>query len=132
MSVRRSSTGPGFIARGCHLTLMSTLGEGKQTMFGKRRKELDEIIPEETLKLSPKAKQTLDNVRPFIVHLGDPPPTFVPVSPEYYKNLDETAKMDRDHDVRVRYILTREIESLFLNRSMPEKLKAWLVRHKAF
>jgi len=80
-------------------------------MFGKRRKELERIIPKETGKLSPKGNAKHRILQPYVV-TGNPPKTFIPLSDAEYKLFSAGDKSFNDHDIRVRYIHSREIEAL--------------------
>jgi hypothetical protein len=95
-------------------------------MFTKRKAALVKAIKHEErqLKDSPSARQRLKSMRPLIQ--GGKSGSFKPISEDEYRELEEWEKKEDDHDKRVNYIISMEIELDALNCSTT--LKGLLVQ----
>jgi hypothetical protein len=92
-----------------------------------RKTELLVLINQEKALLSVGDHAILDALRSQVMHK---PKDFDPISDAEYEILSESERAADHSKIRINYILSREIEYLLINRTIPQKLIDWMKERK--
>jgi hypothetical protein len=99
-------------------------------LFGNRIVEVSQTIKDETSKLSPAAMLKLNSIRRFVEYGKGNVGSFNTISKKTYGAYTEKVREENEHDIRVHYIVSMEMELHLMNKSVTTKLKEWLERNK--
>ncbi len=92
-----------------------------------RKTELLVLINREKALLPTSDHAILDALRSQVIHK---PKDFAPLSDTEYEILSDSERAADNSKVRINYILSREIEYLLLNRTIPRKFIDWMKERK--
>jgi uncharacterized protein YfiM (DUF2279 family) len=93
-----------------------------------RKTELLAIINREKPLLPASEHAILDALRQQVMHN---PNDFIPMSDAEYEILSDSERAADNSRSRINYILSREIEYLLINRTIPRRLIDWMTERKA-